>query len=451
MINYNQIFDSFISFLGGNKTGKNAIKAIIVAGVLSVIARLLGFIKESTIAYYFGVSVSVDFYVLALVFFSFFVQPIGGAIATLLTQKYIEISNLHSSEVARNIYFKCLMLGGVSICILLLIQSCSIKIPFINSWFLSEFPGLNLNYIFILMPIGLFSVLSLINSSVLIAKEQFNTYSMLPIIIHCTTISFLIFSPKEYMFEFLLIGTSFGFFIEFIISKICLREIFVKLNIKKIKRKSREFHKIFKSMPNMVLSGTIIGGCLVVDQVMALLAGEGAVAMINFGNKVPLGLISIIAIVGTVLYPTFIKLATNSEYNLLHKSFLRFSTISFLILFPICAGISFFSDNLIKVLFERGAFLNTDTIIVANIQTLYLLFVPLFLVSMICMRVINALENTHIYLLGNSLLLIMNIILNLYLIPIYGVIGAPLATLISYGFITVFWIYKTNKIILSRS
>ena len=201
-------------------------------------------------------------------------------------------------------------------------------------------------------------------------------------------------------------------------------------------------------MPNMVLSGIIISGCLIVDQVMASLAGKGAVAMINFGNKVPLGLISVLAILGTVLYPTFVKYASISEYDLLRKCFLRFSAISFLILFPMCVFISFFSDSLIKILFEHGEFLSKDTVVVANIQTLYLLFVPLFVVSMICMRVINTLENTRIYLLGNSLLLIMNIILNLYLIPIYGVIGAPLATLISYGLITVFWIYKTNELVL---
>lgn len=52
-------------------------------------------------------------------------------------------------------------------------------------------------------------------------------------------------------------------------------------------------------------------------------------------------------------------------------------------------------------------------------------------------------------MLGNSLLPIINIVLNLYLIPLYGVIEAPLATLISYGFITVFWIYKTNQLIIS--
>ena len=76
------MFDSLISLLGGNYTGKNAIKAILLSGTILVIVRIFGFIKESTIAYYFGTSEYVDFYVLALIFVTFFVQPIGGASST---------------------------------------------------------------------------------------------------------------------------------------------------------------------------------------------------------------------------------------------------------------------------------------------------------------------------------------------------------------------------------
>ena len=74
------MFDSFISFLSDNNIGKNAIKAILLAGSLSFIVRISGFTKESTIAYYFGESKNFDFYMLALAFLIFFVQPIGGAI-----------------------------------------------------------------------------------------------------------------------------------------------------------------------------------------------------------------------------------------------------------------------------------------------------------------------------------------------------------------------------------
>lgn len=57
------MFDTLITFLGGNNAGKNAIKEILLAGTISVIVRIFGFIKEATIAYYFGTSEYVDFYV----------------------------------------------------------------------------------------------------------------------------------------------------------------------------------------------------------------------------------------------------------------------------------------------------------------------------------------------------------------------------------------------------
>ena len=58
--------------MGGNDVGSDNIKTMFVAGMLSVLVKALGLFKESTIAYFFGVSTFVDFYVLALVFVAFF-------------------------------------------------------------------------------------------------------------------------------------------------------------------------------------------------------------------------------------------------------------------------------------------------------------------------------------------------------------------------------------------
>ena len=391
------MIDAIISLLSNNQTSKTALKHIAIGGFLSIIVRLCGFIKESTVAYFFGISEYVDFYVLGLVFVSFFVQPVGGALATLLTQKYIQTSEYISQEISKYIYLKCLLFGIFCIFIILFFQGLLLKFPLIESWFLSRFNNVSLNYIYILLPIGFFSLMSVINGSILMATGKFKTYTLLPILVHISTITFLVFSSKNFIFEALLIGTLVGFLLELLISKFCIKELLIKLNFDLIKQKNREFSKIIKSMPNMILSGTIMGGCLVVDQVMALLAGNGAVAMINFGNKVPLGLISLIAIIWTVLYPNFIKYAAASDYISLRKYLFRFCILSFFILLPTCGTLSFFSQEIISILFEHGAFINKNTIIVSSIQSLYLLYIPLYVISMICIRVINALENTRIF------------------------------------------------------
>ena len=193
-----------------------------------------------------------------------------------------------------------------------------------------------------------------------------------------------------------------------------------------------------------------MGGCLVVDQLMATLAGEGAVAIINFGNRLTLGLISVSVIIWTVLYPYFIKFVSMNDYKSLRKSLGIFSFLIVTFLVPLCGGLALFSEEIISILYERGAFVKKDTIIVANIQMFYFLHIPLYVLCMICVRVANALENTQIILIGNIILLTLNIILNLLFIDQYGVIGIPLATLVSYGLLTLYWFITSNILINSR-
>ena len=183
---------------------------------------------------------------------------------------------------------------------------------------------------------------------------------------------------------------------------------------------------------------------------MATLAAEGAVAMINFGNRISLGLISILAIVWAVLYPYFINYASINDFKSLRKSLGIFSLLIVILMVPFCGILAFFSEEIISILYERGAFIKKDTIIVANIQIFYFLHLPLYALCMICTRVVNALENTHIILIGNILLLILNVVFNLFLIDQYGVIGIPIATLVSYSLMALFWFIASNFLIRNR-
>ena len=248
------------------------------------------------------------------------------------------------------------------------------------------------------------SFVSVINGAILTAKKQFKTFTSLSALVPISISILLLIFPLEYKFEALFFGTLVGYTIELIVSKISLKKVLLKVDCKSIKKRSGNFSKIIKSMPNLVFSGIIMSGCLVVDQLMATLAGEGAVAMINFGNRISLGLISILAIVWAVLYPYFINYASINDFKSLRKSLGIFSLLIVILMVPFCGILAFFSEEIISILYERGAFIKKDTIIVANIQIFYFLHLPLYALCMICTRVVNALENTHIILIGNILL-----------------------------------------------
>lgn len=436
-----------MSIVGGSDANVDAIKAMIVAGILSLFIKALGLFKESMIAYFFGVSPYVDFYVLALLFVTFFVGPVGGALATLLTQKYIEICDTVSSGAAAAVFAQCQIFGLICMLLIAAVEIGALQIPSIQYWFGNRFTDLETAYLLVLLPISFLSLMSVINASVLTARKSFKAYASLPALVPIAIITTLIICPKEYLITGLLLGTLLGYCIEFLVGVVCLRDILPFITYRAIRRPTSAFHKIARSMRPMFISGVIMGGCLIVDQFMAVLAGEGAVAMINFGNRITLGLISVIAIFWTVLYPNFVKMAAAADFHALRTTFWRFGLLGVVGLVPVCGLIAYFSKDLVILLFERGAFLQSDTVIVAEIQALYLMHIPFYVLCMICMRIANALENTQILLLGNLLSLVLNIALNLVFIERYGVIGIPIATLTAYGIMVLFWSFAANWLI----
>ena len=150
--------------------------------------------------------------------------------------------------------------------------------------------------------------------------------------------------------------------------------------------------------PPLVTAGVVVSGCVVVDQTMAVLAGEGAVAMINFGNRVTLGLLSLVAVIWTVLFPHFIDKVVKRQYRELTQSFSRLIVVILLGGLCVCSGLALASEWMTRFIYERGAFSAEDTLIVADIQALYLLHIPFYMVVVGCGRIMNALEKQQHFL-----------------------------------------------------
>ena len=99
----------------------------------------------------------------------------------------------------------------------------------------------------------------------------------------------------------------------------------------------------------------------------------------------------------------------------------------------------YYSEPVVALVFQRGAFVAEDTRLVGQIQAMYLLQVPLYVVSMLFTRLISALKEIQVFMWGNAINLSMYIALTYVLMQRFGVIGIALATslmyLISCGFL----------------
>ena len=169
-------------------------------------------------------------------------------------------------------------------------------------------------------------------------------------------------------------------------------------------------------MPMLVGSAIVMNTCIIVDQIMAVLAGPGSVAAVSFGNRLSLGLISIAAVIWVVLYPVFSRLVNQQNFSQLRQQLFQSATLILVVGLPICILIAYFSPEITRLLFERGEFDSAATEIVSRIQMFYVLHIPFYVVVMVCIKVANAYQNNSYLMIANLASLALNVILNLLFI-----------------------------------
>ena len=92
------------------------------------------------------------------------------------------------------------------------------------------------------------------------------------------------------------------------------------------------------------------------------------------------------------------------------------------------ATLIYFSEPLVRVFFERGAFTAVDTKAVALVQAFSLLQIPFSVLLALLVRVVSSLKQNWLLLNLAFISLIANIAFDLLLMHSYGVAGIALST-----------------------
>jgi O-antigen/teichoic acid export membrane protein len=127
----------------------------------------------------------------------------------------------------------------------------------------------------------------------------------------------------------------------------------------------------------------------------------------------------------TVLFPTMSRWAADGNLADVSSALSRAFFFSLVLAVPVIVGGIILSDRLLYFLYGAGFVNGTSALII-------LLFVQLVTVGVILQTTcLNALDFPKQTFLATAVAAILNVILNIILIPIFGIVGAALATLIS--------------------
>jgi putative peptidoglycan lipid II flippase len=97
------------------------------------------------------------------------------------------------------------------------------------------------------------------------------------------------------------------------------------------------------------------------------------------------------------------------------------------------AGVFWLASGAITTLvFQRGSFDAADAALVSSIQAVHGLYIPVFALGMVAVRLVNAMSASRVLMIGSALNLVASVALNAALVPRVGVVGIAWANVGMY-------------------
>ncbi|NJO07175.1 MAG: oligosaccharide flippase family protein [Chloroflexaceae bacterium] len=183
----------------------------------------------------------------------------------------------------------------------------------------------------------------------------------------------------------------------------------------------------------------MMGNATLVDQSMATMAGSGAVSTFNYGTKIITMLLGVGSLaLSTAALPHFSQMIAVKDWAGLRHTLKTYTRLIFGVSVPLMIGIMLFSEQIIGILFGRGAFTADDVYQAAQVQTMFALQIPFFVLTIFLVRVVSALRHNHFLTWGSGINLFLNIALNYLFVDFFGLKGIALSTAVVYS---ISWLY----------
>jgi putative peptidoglycan lipid II flippase len=409
--------------------------AMVTVGGLTFIVKMAATAKELFVAHRFGTSDALDAYLIALVMPAFFGSVLAGSFNAAFIPAYVQIREHQGREAAQKLFagtmFLCLLLLVSASVLLALIASPLLSL--IASGFGAEKMALTRSLYFTLLPILAISGLSMMWGAVLNAGERFALAAIAPIMSPLLIAALLLLRGGAWKIHALVAGTLGGLVLEAGLLAWSLRRQRLSV-LPRWHGVDAATKQVMSQYGSVIVGGFLMNCTTLLDQSMAAALGAGSVSVLSYANKIVAFTLGVATMaLGTAVLPHFSRMVARNDHRGLRHTLKTYSRLLLPATVAFTAIFIYFSEPLVRLLFQRGAFTAADTHLVGKVQALYLLQVPFYVMSIMIVRLISSLQANKILLWGAAISLALKIILNYAFMQWLGVGGIALSTSAVYG------------------
>lgn len=353
----------------------SVLKAAWIIAVVTIVSKLIGFVRDIIIANYYGATMVSDAYYYAYQIPSLSLILLGGvggpfhSATVAIFSKLIPNLQEKPSEHVNKLYSTFMT---ATIIFFLALSAIMFIFPrqimgLIISGGSPDMINLAATHLKIMTPLLVIGGIVGIYYGILIIYRQFMLPNLSPIIMSLAIIGVVIAAPSDQKGYALAWATTIGAILQLIIQYPNIRKLGYKLKPNFAFTNNPEFKEICELLFPAVLSSTVGQIHIYVDMFFTSSISEGAWTAIGYANRVfqfPVGILVTAFLVP--LFPIFAKLVADKDYNGIKNYFNKGVGVLFFGAIPIIIGILVVGMDAVRLVFERGLFDEKATFMVTE-------------------------------------------------------------------------------------
>jgi putative peptidoglycan lipid II flippase len=415
-------------------TNRRIFGAAVVVGLMTVVVRGMGMLKELLVAWRFGRSDDLEAFLLAFVVPSMAVSVIAGTLGPSLIPTFVRVRDTRGPEAAAALYVRVATwsAGLLLVATALMVVGAPLYVPHLGRGFGPEKIALATRLVYVMAPLVLFSGMAGVAGAILNANERFALPALGPVLPALGAGLGVLVSGGTRDAYPMAFGLVAGHLVEAVVLVGWLARSGLHLRLARPTLDPDSRFVLSQYLP-MVGGSLLMVNTQIVDQAMAAMLPAGSLSALSYGTKimaVPLNIA--VTALGTALVPYLSVLVARHDWGALRHTVAKYLRLSLgAALLPVIV-FTYWAEPLVRLFFERGAFGPEDTRVVAGVQALASLQIPFFLAGILVVRTISSLSANQILIWGNVLNLTVNVALNLLFMRSLGVAGIALSTSVMY-------------------
>lgn len=419
-----------------NKSARSVsvIKSAFIVIVFTLVAKVLGFVREICMGSSFGTSIDSDIYFWAMSITTTIFMAIATAVSSAMLPTLNEYRLKDEKDKMKKYIYKIFSL--TSLIAIVIIAILIVTAPWFVKLIAVKYTGENLDLAIKLVQILSVSFMVImmthVAKTILQANEKFFVYSIISLPYNILIIIYLLFFSNKFGIEGLAYVTVCGWLCQFLIQLPSIKKSDSSLGLN-FHFKDEDIKKFLFLLIPLLLSSLVYSINTLVDKSIALSLSDGKVSGLTYGYSTYSAIVTVLVLgISSVLYPKFIESRMKLSKEEFKDEMVEILKIMTYISLPLMICFLTLSKEIIEVAYMRNNFTALSVELSSYALAFYALGTLSYAIQEILLKIFYSLKESKVPMITSIITVVINVVLDFVLVNTkLDYMGLALATSIA--------------------